>query len=265
MTTPDLHFDHAKDADGAPAGPQCGLCGAAVAGEYWKLQAKVLCAGCRLGVLAALSKSRSASSFGRAALLGGGTALGCGIAYAIFVGITDIQFALITIGIAYLIAKVVRKASAGLSGRKFQILAVALTYVASSLGYFPGVWQAIRSNASDPPAAHAAASSGAGSDKAAPGDRAAPGDKSAPGDAAPVTAPPAKAPPEPLSVGKLILGLGMIFALVLAMPILSATDAPIGLIIVLIGLWEAWKLSRPVVVAVEGPFRVQAAATGPPE
>jgi hypothetical protein len=50
----------------------------------------------------------------------------------------------------------------------------------------------------------------------------------------------------------------------LAAPFLEITDSPLGLLIVLFGLWEAWKLSRGVTLNIEGPLRVGAAAPHPP-
>ena len=46
--------------------------------------------------------------------------------------------------------------------------------------------------------------------------------------------------------------LGLIFAL----PILVNLDSPIGLIIVAIGLYEAWTINRRVPLAITGPYRI---------
>jgi hypothetical protein len=55
-----------------------------------------------------------------------------------------------------------------------------------------------------------------------------------------------------------------ILAYMLAAPFLAATEAPIGLLIVGFGLWEAWKLTGGVPMVLGGPYRRTAGATGPP-
>ncbi len=245
-----LSFERADYAEGADSGPPCGACQGPLKGQYWQWQKQMLCAGCRERFAGELAASQSAASLGAAALRGGAVALGCGIAYAIFVAATDIQFALITIGIGFLIAKVVRKASRGIGGRRFQVLAVVLTYLASAMGYAPAVWKGVKSAAKEP-TAQVAPAAPAGSAEPTP-------------TAKPVSPGPssdAKAKP---SVGGLVAALAFLFALTLAAPILAAPEAPLGLLIVLFGLWEAWKLSRGLPLTIEGPFRVSPPSTGPP-
>jgi ribose/xylose/arabinose/galactoside ABC-type transport system permease subunit len=251
--TGELSFERAEYEGRPQAAACCQACASPLSGEYYKWQAQLLCARCKDSVADTLLRAQSPRMLGKAVLLGGAVALGCGIAYAVFVALTGYQLALVTIGIAYVVAKVVRRASSGLSGRKFQILAVAFTYGASSLGYFPAVWKAVTSESRDGPAVHAAAASA--STDPAPGSVVARGDRAAaPSDK------PEKAP----SAGGLVVALAFLFALVMAAPVLAAKEAPFGLLIVAIGLWEAWRLSRPVPVAVEGPYRLAPSGPVPP-
>jgi hypothetical protein len=257
-TGPELQFDKATYASGDAGGVvPCGQCKQPLGEQYWRLQTFLLCDRCKTGIQASLDKSQSASSFGKALLQGGLVALGCGIGYAIFVGVTSIQFALITIGIGYLVAKTVRKASGGLSGRKFQVLAVVLTYLASTMGYAPGIFNAIKDSGDKHQVAGAA--SGVAAAPSAP--------------SAPVTATgepgtsSASADPganRPVGVGQLLLAIAMLIGIMLAAPFLEITEAPIGVLIVLFGLWEAWKLSKGVNVVIEGPFRVAPGTPGAP-
>ena len=61
--------------------------------------------------------------------------------------------------------------------------------------------------------------------------------------------------------------IGMVFQQFNLFPHMSVlanvTEAPIGVLIVGFGLWEAWKLSRGIPIRIEGPYRV-APSTGPP-
>jgi hypothetical protein len=240
---PALSFDRAEYTGSAESGPPCANCARPLGEQYWQWQAKPICESCRGGLSALLAESQSQKAFARAALLGGATALGSGVAYAVFVALTHYQLALVTIGIAFLIAKVMRRCSGGIGGRKYQILAVVLTYLASAMGYAPGVYAGFRSAASEQEAGpHATV---------APAANGAPAtDHGSSGDGRP-------------GAGAFVAAFAMFLAFTLAAPILAATEAPIGLLIVGFGLWEAWKLLRGLPISLDGPYRATA-ATGPP-
>jgi hypothetical protein len=239
----DLNFERATYAQ-PEAGPPCSSCNGPLSDEYWEFSSRPICGNCKRQIAAVLEASRSRATFVRAILLGGATALGCGIAYAIFVQWKNIHVALITIGIAFVIAKVLRKTSGGAGGRRYQVLAVTLTYLASAMGYAPAVLAGFKSSTEAAPAKTS-------------------------GTAAPTTAAPATAPVEPGdSEGpgtlRLLATAGIILAYMLAAPFLAATEAPIGLLIIGFGLWEAWKLTGGVPLVLGGPYRRTAVATGPP-
>jgi hypothetical protein len=146
--TAGLNFDRAAyTTEGGGGAAPCANCKGALGEQYWHWQSQAVCDACRGRLAQVLELSQSNKSFGRAILFGGATALGCGIAYAIFVAVSKYQLALITIGIAFVVAKVMRKCSAGVGGRRFQILAVVLTYLASAMGYAPSVYSSFKSAA----------------------------------------------------------------------------------------------------------------------
>jgi hypothetical protein len=238
--TSDLRFDRAEYASGGEAIAPCANCGAPLRDQYWKWQNHVVCDACRARVSETLAKSFTAAAFRKALLQGGGIALGCGIAYAVFVGVTHFQLALATIGIAILVSKQIRKASGGAGGPRFQVLAVALTYFASTMGYLPGIVEAIRDTSSATTQTASAASDS--------------------------TQPHAQAPAEEHQAtgGDTLKALLWLIGIMLAAPFLEITEAPIGVLIVVIGLWQAWKLSRGLPIHIDGPFRVATPATGPP-
>src|SRR6185369_344664 len=128
-----------------PAGEHvtCGLCKRAITTEYWQSLGKVLCASCRDVVNRTAAEARRGATLGKAFLLGGGVALACGIGYAIFVGVSGLQFALVTIGIGWAVGRSIQKVTRGFGTRKHQVLAVVLTYIASSMGYAPAVLKAV--------------------------------------------------------------------------------------------------------------------------
>jgi hypothetical protein len=68
----------------------------------------------------------------------------------------------------------------------------------------------------------------------------------------------AKAP----GAGTVIAALVLLAGLILAAPILSAMNSPIGFIIIGIALYEAWKINRGAAFTITGPYRVVAPGAG---
>jgi hypothetical protein len=85
---------------------------------------------------------------------------------------------------------------------------------------------------------------------------------SAPAANAPAAA-AAAAPARKFSFVDLLIALGAILGLLLALPFLMIKDSPIGLLLIAIAIYEAWKLNREVPLSIAGPLQIKAAA--PPE
>jgi hypothetical protein len=169
------------------------------------------------------------------------TALACGIGYAVFVAATRYQLALLTIGIGILVANAIRKASDGIGGTRFQVLAVVLTYLATAMGYFPAVWRGATEGVE-----HSTQHASGGEPKSEEN-----GASEAP-----------TSGNKHLALGEVVVAVAVLFAYTLAAPFL-AKDV-LGLLIVGFGLWEAWRRSGALPLVIEGPFRVAPQATGPP-
>jgi hypothetical protein len=266
-----LDFDKAEP--GAQAGPagadgevehvQCGLCARPITVEYWQALGKILCADCRAAVERQAASTGKGATFAKALLVGGGAALGCGIGYAVFVGVSKIQFALVTIGIGWAVGRSIQRVTRGFGGVKYQVLAVALTYFASSMGYLPAVFKGIFSGADHgaETAASAAPSSSPSSSSTDP--------PPVPGRAGELPSPPATPPAAaaPPSVARLALSLvaltGIAGFLMLAAPFLElgeGLNGLLGLAIIFFGMRTAWRISKGVVATVTGPHRLATAA-----
>ncbi len=239
-----IDFDRAEYGASQPSATPCANCKRPIEDQYWTFRSSAVCGACRSGIEATVAKATSAASLGRAAVRGGAVALACGAGYGVFVGVTHLQLALVTIAIAFVVAKVVRKASGGIGGRRFQVLAVALTYLASVMGYMPPI---VKQMSEHRHAAHATS----------PSDD---------GDAVSQGAP--DAPPTSQGVLRravvLAMGVSILIGLALAAPFLELTEAPLGLLIVAFGLWEAWKLTKEVPVVFDGPYRIAPAVGAAP-
>ncbi|MFN7997857.1 MAG: hypothetical protein U0Q18_29830 [Bryobacteraceae bacterium] len=165
---------------------------------------------------------------GRAFLYGLGAAvLGSVVFYAVS-ALTGYQFGLIAVVVGWAVGKAVRKGSGSFGGRRFQVLAVLLTYASIASTHVPGITKYFFEQSR----ARAAAASNV-----------------QPGSAVPQQS-------REKSAVAMAVFFGMVFLLALALPILTAARNILGLIIIGIALWEAWKFTREVKVAFSGPFTV---------
>jgi hypothetical protein len=253
-----IDFDRAEFAEAPPAGDQvaCGLCKKTIATVYWQYLGKVLCEGCRAIVEKSVGDARRASTLGKAFVVGGGVALACGVGYAIFAGLSKAHLALVTIGIGWAVGTAIQRVTRGFGNRKHQILAVCLTYFASTMGYAPFVFSAFTNMGHESP-------------QVAP-SAAAPDPDPTLTPSAPPDSPPA-APRETSAMGQVAIGpIGVVIALVimvgvtLAAPLLeisSGFSGILGVLIIFFGLQTAWRVSKGVEGVITGPHRVAAAET----
>jgi hypothetical protein len=244
----DIQFDRAEPAQAAPAAAPgalkslcCLECGARLA-SYFDVNHSVLCEACKDKVVAA----RSAPHLGgllRAFGLGTIAAMvGSGL-YAAIATITGFEIGLVSIAVGLLVGFAVRKGADGRGGWRYQALAMVLTYAAITTTYVPAIVSAVRKDR-DEEAAQAKATAAPPSPLA---------DASTQG-----------APAEDPLVGLIafLVMLAMFFGLALALPFLGGLEHPIGLVLIAIALYEAWKVNRAGPLTVKGPFAVGAASAG---
>ena len=141
----DLQFDRvetsstASDTSSTSFGPAviCEMCSMPVGSEYYHVNDKPVCASCRAAVIDAAKTPRSAGPLVQAGIFGLGAAIaGAAIYYAV-IAITKFEIGLVAILIGYMVGYAVRKGSGGRGGRRFQVLAIVLTYWAVGLAYTP--------------------------------------------------------------------------------------------------------------------------------
>lgn len=139
-TAQPLQFDRAIDAtaplDTGAATAVCQLCQTPIASEYYQVNGAVLCPRCKDVALATLATPRGGAPFLRATLFGLGAAiLGAAIYYGV-IALTNFEIGIVAILIGYLVGKGVRRGARG-GGRRYQLLAVALTYLSVGMAYAP--------------------------------------------------------------------------------------------------------------------------------
>jgi len=217
----------------------CVGCNATLSGHYYRVNGSLACEHCTQQIKAQ-SPQDSHSTFVRAILFGiGGAILGL-ILYSAFSILTGIIIGYVSLAVGWLVGTAIKKGSAGVGGRRYQIAAVALTYAAVSLSAIP-IGISYYLNQDRPKAKPAnAATSAETSDFS-----------SSTPSAAATPASPKK------SFGTAIAAL--LFA-GLASPFLElqgGLSGIIGLIILFVGIRIAWQMTAAPPLEILGPFQAR--------
>jgi len=193
--------------------------------------------------MAGWNRGSSGGRFAKALGLGLGAAvLGAGIYFGI-AALTGYEFGLVAIVVGVLVGGAVRTGSNGRGGRRYQLLAMFLTYTAVVVTDSTLIARELKKEwRARGDSAQAAAGSPAA---VAPGLDA----------AVAAEAPRTSHLPRPLAVA---VALGLIVVLAYAAPIMIGITSPIHLLIAGFALYEAWKLNRGVAFQVTGPYQAAA-------
>jgi len=135
-----LQFDRAvpanAPADQPPGAVVCHMCKTPISTEYFHVNGAVLCERCKDIAAAVLSSPRGKGPFLRGALYGIGAAVaGAAIYYAV-IALLNLEIGIVAILIGYMVGVAVRKGAGG-GGRRYQVLALILTYLSVGLAYTP--------------------------------------------------------------------------------------------------------------------------------
>jgi hypothetical protein len=134
-----LSFEQAEFENPAPIALACGYCGRALSGRYWEISKRPACESCQNVVQGELAASNSQRHFLRAAGYGVGAALAGSVVWELIERLFHAQVGIVAIGIGYLVGRAVRKGASGFGGRRYQVLAVLLTYSSIALASLPSV------------------------------------------------------------------------------------------------------------------------------
>lgn len=265
-----LQFDVAESS-GTPDAPRaattCRGCSRAISGAYYQVNGSVVCASCR----ASLDRPAGArwQRVLRAAGLGTLAAIGGSLLYFAVAAITGREFGLVAIVVGYMVGMAVRKGSRGRGGWAYQTLAIGLTYLAIVTSYVPLIAKEFqKAAAKDParstnaiPSADTITISARGPEVGRALDSAAAARRADSGFSVmqagkPEAAPATRVHPSHLGVGTFLLGAGALVLMAAMIPILAGFSNIIGIVIIGIAVFEAWKLNRRVKLTITGPYRV---------
>lgn len=247
----ELQFDRVEGQSGQSPGGVCAECGQPLRDVYYEVNGRVLCERCRRAAEASWAAGSSAGRFGKAVLFGvAAAAAGSALYYAVL-ALTGYEFGLIAIVVGLLVGVAVKKGSNGRGGWKYQTLAMFLTYTSIVSSYVPLI---IR-EALKPDQQVASLDGDTASLPFAFSDTAAAviavDSASQPVVASRLgTEEAARGPTNP------VLAIAMAIGLIYALPFLAGFQNILGLVIIAIGLYEAWKLNQRAELKIAGPFKV---------
>jgi uncharacterized protein (DUF983 family) len=228
-------FSTAEYSTGSAA-PSCKACSRKISGAFYRVNGAPMCAECTER-LRREAPQDSHAAFVRGVLFGVGAAVVGFALYVVFALTTGLVIGYVSLAVGYLVGKAIALGSRGIGGRRYQVAAVVLTYMAVSLAAVPialsvhmkqrSAQQHAQVSATDAPAA------------------------------APTSAPPPRM--------NLVRALGTLALLGLASPFLDLANpmhGVIGLIILLVGLRIAWQLTAAKPLEISGPLESAAAVSG---
>jgi hypothetical protein len=248
-----LQFDRAEPSEGAQAPALCANCGASLTTEYYEVNGSVVCERCRIAIEQQFNVGGGAGRFLQATALGLlAAAAGFGIYYGI-VRLTGYEFGLVAIIVGLMVGVAVRRGSNGRGGWRYQLLAVFLTYTAIVSTHVPFIIEELRDEARTRVDADSVA---ARTDSATP-TTATVADAAAPARPEPIPG-RGEAAASSVGLGRTIVALVALVALFYALPFLAGLKNIIGMVIIAIGLFEAWKINKRATLSVSGPYRVAA-------
>lgn len=126
-----------------PAMP-CAECKSILRTMYYSLDGRPLCTRCMQGYRKRIDRGTGPGAMGRAVLYGTGAALAGMIGVALLLTFVGAFRIIASIGVAFMVAKAIGNATGHYGGRRYQILAVSLTYVALGLAMLMPVFRAAR-------------------------------------------------------------------------------------------------------------------------
>jgi uncharacterized protein (DUF983 family) len=118
------------------AAMKCAACRQPISGSYFQIRSAPVCSACTEKLRAQIPKDTHAA-FVRALLFGiGGAILGL-VLYVTFAVATGLIIGWVSVAVGYIIGKAMHMGSRGVGGRRYQVVAVLLTYFAVSMSAVP--------------------------------------------------------------------------------------------------------------------------------
>jgi hypothetical protein len=123
-------------AEYSAAGEVCKSCKQPLSGDYYRLNGMTACASCTQQVRGQMPVDTQPAFLKAIAFGMGAAVLGCA-GYAAFTILTNIYIGFVSLAVGWLIGKAIKMGSGGIGGKRYQIAAAVLTYMAVSMAEVP--------------------------------------------------------------------------------------------------------------------------------
>jgi hypothetical protein len=210
----------------------CATCQHAITRVYHEMNGRLFCDRCRRDTEIALNSGSRVTRAVRAIVAGSGAAVVGALVYFGVTKLTGYELSLMTILIGYVVGTAVRWGSNGRGGWAYQALAVVLTYVAIVSTYAPSVVEAMADM-----------------------------------DRRPIAEPATAAAPTPAAKSSAVRFAAMVAVvsvIVCVAPFMLGVKNAIGLVIIGVGLYQAWTVNRRLMLNFSGPHRIRGPEAAPP-
>lgn len=244
-----MQFDQAEFTQETGSARACQLCDKPLGDTYFKINAQIACEQCKYKLERQENRGGEFGHILKAFLLGvPAAALGAGIYYGIS-ALTGYEFGLVSIVIGLLVGGAVKLGSGRRGGWIYQTIAIVLTYMAIASTYLPYAIQGIAEDQNKEEAA-----------TLAPEDESSSAEFESTTAENPATQDATSLPSEASNAeddieSSWIVGILAILALTAALPFLAGFENIMGLIILGIGVYEAWKINKREQMIIAGPFQ----------
>jgi len=217
-------------------GVTCASCQQAITSEYFDVNGQSVCNACKAQLEHLVQTPRGWGLFAKAAVFGLVAAILGAVLYYAVIAITNFEIGIVAIAIGFMVGWAIRKATANRGGRRYQVLALVLTYWSVGLAYTPLTFQQLAEENKKEQVQESR-------------------------DAAPA-APPESS--EEATVLSIPIVLAILVGFSLALPVLAVFGSlPSGLIsafIIGIGMRQAWQMTGVPPLQISGPYRIAAAS-----
>ena len=204
------------------------ICTGSIPDSYYSLTGKqgVYCERCRDEVLAQHGPEMRMARVTRASIAGFiAGVLGCLLYYAV-ARFTGREFGLVAIVVGFLVGSAVRWGSFARGGWSYQLLAIGITYVALVGTVIPFLIDEIQNNPEFQILEEEATEQ--------------------------------TQPAEPIPLSEWLVAVATLSAFILSLPFWGALENPIGLLIIGVAVFEAWRVNRGLTFEFKGPIKVGA-------
>ena len=217
-----------SEVGAAPHGVTCAACQRTIAAEYFDVNGQSVCESCRDQIAQHAETPRGLGVLARTSVFGLGAAVLGAVLYYAVIAISNFEIGIVAIAIGYMVGYAVRAGAKGRGGRRFQVLALVLTYWAVGLAYTPFAFSEMseqnEQTAQTTPALADADAAGASEQMNIP------------------------------------LTVAILLGISLALPVLSVLGSMLGGLIsaaiIAFGMHQAWRMTGAPQLQITGPYRI---------